>query len=101
HIKSMFIPNIRPRTNHSGPFSYPQFKGQSMFIHQILRKQVAAISIKPMRDGNIDFTVKGSTKGAIKGAITGAGVGAKGGIPGAVAGTIIGGTIGYITGPAD
>ncbi|WP_376900175.1 hypothetical protein, partial [Aeromonas veronii] len=87
--------------NHSGPFSYPRSKGQSMFIHQILRKQVAAVSIKPMRDGSIDFTVKGSTKGAVKGALTGAGIGAKGGIPGAVAGTIIGGTIGYITGPAD
>ncbi|MGS3153218.1 hypothetical protein ACB268_21050, partial [Aeromonas sanarellii] len=64
-------------------------------------QQYAAVSIKPMRDGSVDFTVKGSTKGAIKGAITGAGIGAKGGIPGAVAGTIIGGTIGYITGPAD
>ena len=62
-----------------------------MFIRHILSKQVAAISIKPMRDGSIDFTVKGSTKGAVKGAITGAGIGAKGGSPGAVAGTIIGG----------
>jgi outer membrane lipoprotein SlyB len=90
----MLIPNTQS-------LSYSHSKGKNMVIRHILSKQYAAVSIKPMRDGSVDFTVKGSTKGAVKGAITGAGIGAKGGIPGAVAGTIIGGTIGYITGPAD